>query len=233
MWIYRSTTSENCSTSRSHSSTKANRCADERFINFAEFYSHKQNALWKRFIISLSNELSAALETERWQKVEGFAYEYQELIDHNFKRTNAHSQSPLNSAPRREDRKVLFVPKRATAVTSAQSPPAASSPSKSQSNYAKFPVVPSVLTLLTLISHYVDIASSLQAVAADVLQRLLELLTLYNSRACQLVLGAGSIQIARTQVHHSEEPRALVAGRRARRVANAHTPPSLQSVITG
>ena len=108
-------------------------------------------------------------------------------------------------------RKVLFVPVpksslSAATPTSASPSPAASSASafsfaspaaaSSSSNFQKFPVVRSVLVALRLISHYVELSSHLPALTLDTLHRLLELLTLFNSRTCQLVLGAGAMHLA-------------------------------------
>ena len=117
------------------------------------------------------------------------------------------TSSPAKPTAARE-RKVLFVPIPRTSVSvSSPSPMAstsgaftfplssASSPSSS-SNFLKFPVVRSVLLLLVLVSHYVELSSQLPALTLDTLHRLLELLTQFNSRTCRLVLGAGAMHLA-------------------------------------
>lgn len=66
----------------------------------------------------------------------------------------------------------------------------------STSNFLKFPAVHSLLVFLSLVEDYVDLSSQLPALTLDSLHRLLELLTLFNSRVCQLVLGAGAMHLA-------------------------------------
>ena len=108
------------------------------------------------------------------------------------------------SSAHKGERKVLFVP---IPKSSPSATPASSSPSSfsfptpapslsSSSNFLKFPVVRSLLTLLTLIADYIDLSTHLPALTLDTLQRLLDLLTLFNSRTCQLVLGAGAMHLA-------------------------------------
>jgi hypothetical protein len=62
--------------------------------------------------------------------------------------------------------------------------------------FLRFPVVSSLLLLLKLIGQYVECASQLQAVGSDILSRLTELLQMFNSRSCQLVLGAGAMHLS-------------------------------------
>ena len=115
-----------------------------------------------------------------------------------------------NGSAGKGERKVLFVPipkgsPTATPYSSSSSPSTSSSAftfstsgssSSSSSNFLKFPVVRSLLTLLTLIADYIDLSTHLPALTLDTLQRLLDLLTLFNSRTCQLVLGAGAMHLA-------------------------------------
>jgi len=60
-------------------------------------------------------------------------------------------------------------------------------------SYAKYPVSASVLVLLHLLSCYVSCSSELKGVSLDVLTRVVELMTLFNSRTVQLILGAGAM----------------------------------------
>ena len=105
------------------------------------------------------------------------------------------------------ERKVLFVPIPKASPPATPSSASSSSSSSfsfsssaaspsSASNFLKFPVVRSLLTLLTLIADYLDLSTHLPALTLDTLQRLLDLLTLFNSRTCQLVLGAGAMHLA-------------------------------------
>ena len=169
-------------------------------------------------------ELVDGLEKEKWTRVD-VDVDYQTLLDASFvlsgdghaplslarrkeereaddDRRGEHSVKPMAAEEQkresrhssgRAERKVLFVPAPKAAPSSA--PSSASSPASS-SNFLKFPVVRSVLLLLELISHYVDLSSHLPALTLDTLHRLLELLRLFNSRTGQLVLGAGAMHLA-------------------------------------
>jgi len=56
-------------------------------------------------------------------------------------------------------------------------------------------MVESGLLMLRFIFHYLQCAAQIKAVATDVVTKLAELLTLFNSRSCQLVLGAGAMHL--------------------------------------
>ncbi|XP_045182088.2 vacuolar protein sorting-associated protein 54-like [Mercenaria mercenaria] len=59
-------------------------------------------------------------------------------------------------------------------------------------NYA---VVGTVLLLLKMVIEYCQCADDIPAVSADLLTRLVDLLKIFNSRTCQLVLGAGALEL--------------------------------------
>ncbi|KAG0623694.1 hypothetical protein M758_3G194100 [Ceratodon purpureus] len=52
------------------------------------------------------------------------------------------------------------------------------------------------LILLKMIAEYINISDSLPALATEIVHRVAEILKLFNSRSCQLVLGAGAMQVA-------------------------------------
>jgi vacuolar protein sorting-associated protein 54 len=52
------------------------------------------------------------------------------------------------------------------------------------------------LILLKMIAEYMDISNALPSLATEVVHRVAEILKLYNSRSCQLVLGAGAMQVS-------------------------------------
>ncbi|CAD6264201.1 unnamed protein product [Miscanthus lutarioriparius] len=52
------------------------------------------------------------------------------------------------------------------------------------------------LILLKMLSEYVDISKCLPSLSLEVVQRVVELLKLFNTRTCQLVLGAGAMQVS-------------------------------------
>lgn len=49
--------------------------------------------------------------------------------------------------------------------------------------------------LLKMLSEYVDISKSLPTLSSEVVHRVVEILKLFNTRTCQLVLGAGAMQV--------------------------------------
>jgi hypothetical protein len=51
------------------------------------------------------------------------------------------------------------------------------------------------LILLKMLSEYVDISKYLPSLSFEVVQRVVEILKLFNTRTCQLVLGAGAMQV--------------------------------------
>uniref|UniRef100_H2ZNG2 Vacuolar protein sorting-associated protein 54 C-terminal domain-containing protein n=1 Tax=Ciona savignyi TaxID=51511 RepID=H2ZNG2_CIOSA len=59
----------------------------------------------------------------------------------------------------------------------------------------KYAVVGTVLILLKMVSEYCKCCDDLPMSTADLVHRLRDLLTLFNSRTCQLVLGAGALQL--------------------------------------
>ncbi|PKA62741.1 hypothetical protein AXF42_Ash018949 [Apostasia shenzhenica] len=52
------------------------------------------------------------------------------------------------------------------------------------------------LILLKMLSEYVDISKCLPSLASEVVHRVAEILKLFNTRTCQLVLGAGAMQVS-------------------------------------
>jgi vacuolar protein sorting-associated protein 54 len=46
-----------------------------------------------------------------------------------------------------------------------------------------------------MLSEYVDISKCLPSLSFEVVQRVVEILKLFNTRTCQLVLGAGAMQV--------------------------------------
>ncbi|KAJ0970305.1 hypothetical protein J5N97_023182 [Dioscorea zingiberensis] len=52
------------------------------------------------------------------------------------------------------------------------------------------------LILLKMLSEYLDISKCLPVLAPEVVQRVVEILKLFNTRTCQLVLGAGAMQVS-------------------------------------
>jgi hypothetical protein len=59
----------------------------------------------------------------------------------------------------------------------------------------QYHAVQSALMLLKILTEYLDVAEQLPAMATEVVHRVAEILKLFNSRSCQLVLGAGAMQV--------------------------------------
>ncbi|KAG0216152.1 hypothetical protein BGX33_000416 [Mortierella sp. NVP41] len=59
-----------------------------------------------------------------------------------------------------------------------------------------FFVVGCSLVLLDILAEYLDILNNITALTTDVMQRIIELLKLFNSRTCQVILGAGAMRSA-------------------------------------
>ncbi|KAG0248255.1 hypothetical protein BG011_000270, partial [Mortierella polycephala] len=59
-----------------------------------------------------------------------------------------------------------------------------------------FFVVGCSLVLLDILAEYLDILNNISALTTDVMQRVIELLKLFNSRTCQVILGAGAMRSA-------------------------------------
>ncbi|KAG0243420.1 hypothetical protein BGX31_010796 [Mortierella sp. GBA43] len=57
-------------------------------------------------------------------------------------------------------------------------------------------VVGCSLVLLDILAEYLDILNNISALTTDVMQRIIEILKLFNSRTCQVILGAGAMRSA-------------------------------------
>lgn len=63
---------------------------------------------------------------------------------------------------------------------------------------------PSGLILLKMLSEYIDMNDSLPALSSEVVHRVVEILKFFNTRTCQLVLGAGAMQVLSLFRHNIE-----------------------------
>nr|XP_054758347.1 vacuolar protein sorting-associated protein 54-like [Lytechinus pictus] len=64
-----------------------------------------------------------------------------------------------------------------------------------QINGSKYAVVGTVMLLLKMVAEYCQCVKDMPTATMDLLTRLLELLQMFNSRSCQLILGAGALQL--------------------------------------
>ncbi|KAM9857185.1 vacuolar protein sorting-associated protein 54 isoform 1-T2 [Aulostomus maculatus] len=132
---------------------------------------HSQaNRFVHRFHEERKTKLSLLLDNERWKQAEVPA-EFQDLVNSI---ADGRITLPERKTPGPDDRKpaeFLLV------------------------NGQKYAVVGTVLLLIRIFLEYCQCVSDIPAVATDMLARLSDLLKHFNSRSCQLVLGAGALQV--------------------------------------
>jgi hypothetical protein len=84
----------------------------------------------------------------------------------------------------------------AAPTTNANGHPTATSSDVLLVDGAKYHVVQALLFLLGILGDSLAFRDAVPAFGAEVAQRVLELLKIFNSKSCQLVLGAGAMQVA-------------------------------------
>ncbi|KAJ6752323.1 hypothetical protein OIU85_002725, partial [Salix viminalis] len=52
------------------------------------------------------------------------------------------------------------------------------------------------LILLKMLSEYIDMNNMLPTLSSEVVHRVVEILKFFNTRTCQLILGAGAMQVS-------------------------------------
>lgn len=126
------------------------------------------------------NELVACLESELWKQAD-VPRTFQSLVDSGFKR-RIESFQTTQAADAKSSRVLFF------AVNNGRN--------GAHSGFLKFGLVRSTMILLKMISRYLECAEALPAVVSDVLNKLISLLQTFNSKSCELVLGAQAIKTA-------------------------------------
>uniref|UniRef100_H3CAL9 Vacuolar protein sorting-associated protein 54 n=1 Tax=Tetraodon nigroviridis TaxID=99883 RepID=H3CAL9_TETNG len=128
------------------------------------------NRFVHRFHEERKTKLSLLLDNERWKQAEVPA-EFQDLVN---AMADGSVTLPERKLPGGEDRKPadhLLV------------------------DGQKFAVVGTVLLLIRIFLEYCQCVNDIPSIATDMLTRLADLLKHFNSRSCQLVLGAGALQV--------------------------------------
>lgn len=156
----------------------------ERFVLDCETVSGKKSlnlrgtllSQAKRFIERFHEErkhkLSNILDNERWKQVD-VPTEMQEIVDcfsEGFDKTINSQSSVTSSDLKGTMNKMLIV------------------------QGQEFVVVGTLLMLMKIINEYCQCIDDVPMLVTDVMTRLCEILKMFNSRSCQLVLGAGAIQ---------------------------------------
>ncbi|XP_072713439.1 vacuolar protein sorting-associated protein 54 isoform X2 [Ciconia boyciana] len=128
------------------------------------------NRFVNRFHEERKTKLSLLLDNERWKQAEVPA-EFQDLVD-------------LVSDGR------ISLPEKKPAATEERKP----------TEFLivegqKYATVGTVLLLIRIILEYCQCVDNIPSITTDMLTRLSDLLKYFNSRSCQLVLGAGALQV--------------------------------------
>ncbi|KAM4771510.1 vacuolar protein sorting-associated protein 54 [Rhinophrynus dorsalis] len=144
-------------------------CA-RKSISLRGVLQSQANKFVNRFHEERKTKLSLLLDNERWKQAEVPA-EFQDLVDGI------------------KDGKIIL-PERKSGGTEERKPT-----DFLTVDDQKYAVVGTVLLLIRIIFEYCSCVDDIPSVTTDMLTRLSELLKYFNSRSCQLVLGAGALQV--------------------------------------
>ncbi|KAI9246139.1 Vps54-like protein-domain-containing protein [Sporodiniella umbellata] len=141
-------------------------------IELQNILIHQQKLFLNHFHMERVKQETQLIENEQWA-VSEVPSEFQAIVD-RLCEGNFHEllNEDLNHCSDKESKKHLII--------------------KEQSYY----VVGCTLVILKTFQDYVKCTLKLQGVSAIVIQKLIELLKLFNSRVCQVILGAGAMQSA-------------------------------------
>ncbi|XP_041641282.1 vacuolar protein sorting-associated protein 54 isoform X3 [Cheilinus undulatus] len=141
-----------------------------RSVSLRGALQSQANRFVHRFHEERKTKLSLLLDNERWKQAEVPA-EFQDLVNSI---ADGKITLPERKIPGPDDRKpteFLLV------------------------NGQKYAVVGTVLLLIRIFLEYCQCVNDIPSIATDMLTRLSDLLKHFNSRSCQLVLGAGALQV--------------------------------------
>ncbi|KAJ4921382.1 hypothetical protein JOQ06_025965 [Pogonophryne albipinna] len=142
------------------------------------------NRFVHRFHEERKTKLSLLLDNERWKQAEVPA-EFQDLV-------NSIADGRITLPERK-------IPGPRNPQTSAPCTPSGTEDRKPTEflfvNGQKYAVVGTVLLLIRIFLEYCQCVNDIPSIATDMLTRLSDLLKHFNSRSCQLVLGAGALQV--------------------------------------
>lgn len=124
-----------------------------------------------KFHTERKSKLSLLLDNERWKQVDVPA-EYQLMIDQIADGDFSWTKNEINTQKQAKPAPVLYV------------------------DSEPFTLVNSALILVQIISEYCQCASSLPMISTQLSRHLIDLLRTFNSKCCQLVLGAGALRVA-------------------------------------
>ncbi|XP_064600313.1 vacuolar protein sorting-associated protein 54-like [Liolophura sinensis] len=127
------------------------------------------NRFVNRFHDERKTKLSLILDNERWKQAD-VPSEFQQLVDH-IRKTGQLSLPEKKIDIDSKPSEVLIIEDQ------------------------KYVVVGTVLLLLKMVVEYCQLVDDIPSACPDILTRLIDLLKSFNSRTCQLVLGAGALQL--------------------------------------
>ncbi|KFO94205.1 Vacuolar protein sorting-associated protein 54 [Buceros rhinoceros silvestris] len=128
------------------------------------------NRFVNRFHEERKTKLSLLLDNERWKQAEVPA-EFQDLVDSVSDGRISLPEKKTVATEERKPAEFLIVEGR------------------------KYATVGTVLLLIRIILEYCQCVDNIPSITTDMLTRLSDLLKYFNSRSCQLVLGAGALQV--------------------------------------
>ncbi|NWJ04510.1 VPS54 protein, partial [Crypturellus undulatus] len=128
------------------------------------------NRFVNRFHEERKTKLSLLLDNERWKQAEVPA-EFQDLVDSVSDGRISLPEKKVATAEERKPTEFLLV------------------------EGQKYATVGTVLLLIRIILEYCQCVDNIPSITTDMLTRLSDLLKYFNSRSCQLVLGAGALQV--------------------------------------
>ncbi|XP_059410784.1 vacuolar protein sorting-associated protein 54-like [Carassius carassius] len=148
----------------------ADELCGRRSVSLRGALQSQANRFVQRFHEERKNKLSLLLDNERWKQADVPA-EFQDLVDSI---ADGRITLPERKHTGSEDRK----PSEFLCVDGQ-----------------KYAVVGTVLLLIRMFLEYCQCVNDIPSITTDILTRLADLLKLFNSRSCQLVLGAGALQV--------------------------------------
>ncbi|XP_021970883.1 vacuolar protein sorting-associated protein 54, chloroplastic isoform X2 [Helianthus annuus] len=144
---------------------------------------------------SRMTKLKALLDQETWVEVD-VPNEFQAIVDSLFRlesdsEDDNHSKSIANSY-----NEVVTSSAEQVNNTKTKNGQAKSSAHLISFRGVGYHMVNCGLILLKMLSEYIDMNNFLPALSSEVIHRVLEMLKFFNTRTCQLVLGAGAMQVS-------------------------------------
>ncbi|XP_055014058.1 vacuolar protein sorting-associated protein 54 isoform X2 [Boleophthalmus pectinirostris] len=141
-----------------------------RSVSLRGALQNQANRFVHRFHEERKTKLGLLLDNERWKQAEVPA-EFQDLVNSIAEGSISLPERKLSGPDDRKPTEFLLV------------------------NGQKYAVVGTVLLLIRMFLEYCQCVNDIPSISTDMLTRLSDLLKHFNSRSCQLVLGAGALQV--------------------------------------